>query len=616
MKNYLQKLSAILLLVSVLNFASAQILDFDNHMDIVLPKSKMTVKLYAAATSVPGQKSNNYYYLPCNLRLSTIGGKPAFLLLNYLSDKKLSGAIMSGMVEWGLTAEQEKELIEEVKKKNRNAKIMGAAFVKAMENGEGEGKANSTFTVVSATGENVQTGPIVTAPGVATPFKATFNGDNAAIFSETVTNRKLPLADLSMYMGFHFFTRVVGVKGKIIVDYEQLYKKSQQFKQSSSWKYKLIGPNSVNVSSSKAFLDSLYEKFGVRIIIDDNTALADPEKGKIIIQSFLDLFTQKIGAKPEEQLDFGTLRRPTDSLMVPNRDRYSIDLNTMENYRTKKKETYNIDYRVTVPMTYYIGANLKNWAPSINSCTDCIPAALIIKTIDDKIGVFQIKIEDDISSLISTGAVSLVSTSFVGKSKSGNKIFDKANLTDETFNYVKTASKGNEPFTVKMQIKVKGEKLSEPVELKNTDGFVSAGLGDFNLKWRQLDIEVSDAEMLKDSGYIKAMVIVEYKLFKAWKRKVFEVKFDEPTDYYLATDNESPILVSTMYLNKYSNRNILTKREEDPAIVVVSSAPFEGEGESLNAAKRFINEKIKPITGTSTVIGDAATAIEEFLLKR
>ena len=60
--------------------------------------------------------TGEYYYLPANLRLSKrTDSTPEFLFLKYTTEETVEaggvqGALMHFLMEWGLTADQEKEL--------------------------------------------------------------------------------------------------------------------------------------------------------------------------------------------------------------------------------------------------------------------------------------------------------------------------------------------------------------------------------------------------------------------------------------------------------------------------------------------------------------------------
>lgn len=613
-----------LFLTAMLN---AQILDFNKRVDVVLPQSKLNVVMYAQASSSPNSKS--YFYLPCNLRLSVNNdGKPKFLLLNYITDNKVSGAIMHGSIEWGLTKEQEREAERELQRKVPGAKLQGAAFVKA-EGAAAEGTGMANFSVVSAYAGEVQTGPVVTMPGAPTPFKANFEDyTKATIFTETVKNKKLPAADLSMYMGFKYFVKVEGIKGTITVDYEKLYKALDSLNQSASWstkkKWLLFFPYRVkdtyNVQKSKVFLDEINETYGVKITIDDNSAIANlqPELSSKIIEIFTNAAMNRIGAKPEDEFNVGNFRRPTDSLIIPSHEKYSVSSTTLQQLRVKKKETFTLNYNVTVPMVYFTGANLKDWEGVLNSCTDCIPEPLVIKNIDDKIGSFQILLDDDLANTISSGLVTMTSVEYQSQTKSGSNIFTKEGLAPVAFNYVRTTRSVNDPFTIKMKIQPRGGEVMISTPQTNRDGIVAVSLSDFKLAIQDITTSTVSPELLEETGFVKSFIIAEYKLNGKWKRRTFTVKYNEDVQLTLLADSDSKIFTRVLHVNKNSKKNILTERQDFDLqpVVLVDVSEYISE-EAIEAAHaRFLAQKpsIKP--GVIDIPASETSELDRFLQSR
>ncbi|MBK9492496.1 MAG: hypothetical protein IPO07_29655 [Haliscomenobacter sp.] len=88
------------------NLSYAQLLNYDNKVDLVLSDGTNLV-LYGAEG-----KPNEYYYLPVNLRLSQRpDGVPEFLFMKYTTEQRadaggVQGAIMHFLMEWGLTPAQ------------------------------------------------------------------------------------------------------------------------------------------------------------------------------------------------------------------------------------------------------------------------------------------------------------------------------------------------------------------------------------------------------------------------------------------------------------------------------------------------------------------------------
>jgi len=123
----MKKLLFISILVLLKAGLFAQILDVNERLSLKLSDGQM-LELYKARNSAA------YYYLPANLRLSEVDGKPEFSFLSYDEDGdgKAEGAIMHLLLSWGLEKEQEAEAIELLKEaKGEQAMIWGAVSIQA-----------------------------------------------------------------------------------------------------------------------------------------------------------------------------------------------------------------------------------------------------------------------------------------------------------------------------------------------------------------------------------------------------------------------------------------------------------------------------------------------------
>src|SRR6186713_2560141 len=103
-----------------------QVLDSENKIGITLSDGIQVVaygRANTASSSSYDKFSNEYYYLPTNLRLSKKDdGTPEFIFVKYTTEENeaaggVQGALMHFLMEWGLTPDQEKELQQKIKEK-------------------------------------------------------------------------------------------------------------------------------------------------------------------------------------------------------------------------------------------------------------------------------------------------------------------------------------------------------------------------------------------------------------------------------------------------------------------------------------------------------------------
>ena len=112
-------LTSLFCLVSTTN--NAQELDANNRLTIALSDGTK-VNLVGKAMPMNSETvSNDYYYLPTNLRIAQKpDGTPAFLFVKFTTEKDaasggVQGAIIHFLMEWGLTDAQRKEADKKLK---------------------------------------------------------------------------------------------------------------------------------------------------------------------------------------------------------------------------------------------------------------------------------------------------------------------------------------------------------------------------------------------------------------------------------------------------------------------------------------------------------------------
>ncbi len=100
----------------------SQSLDADNRVSVTL-NDGTEVTLLGKANTRSNAPSGEYYYLPVGLRLSRRpDGVPEFLFMKYTTEAEASaggvqGGLLHFLMQWGLTARQETELLNKLKEK-------------------------------------------------------------------------------------------------------------------------------------------------------------------------------------------------------------------------------------------------------------------------------------------------------------------------------------------------------------------------------------------------------------------------------------------------------------------------------------------------------------------
>ena len=211
--------------------ASAVVLDDTNRITIQLQDGTQVI-LLGEAIALSTERSNRYYYLPVNLRLSKRpDGTPEFLFLKFTSEKSaaqggIGGGLMHFLMEWGLTPPQEEELRATLKA--RKAELIGAAPLD--EAGEG-----GSFQIVSATLSDkgmatalVTSGKAPLLPGGKAAAASRLTADGAQLLAATFEKTK-SITDVSIALNYGYQTLMPAARGVVTVDWSKLVRERDSF---------------------------------------------------------------------------------------------------------------------------------------------------------------------------------------------------------------------------------------------------------------------------------------------------------------------------------------------------------------------------------------------------
>lgn len=414
MKSLIHSLTLLLAIAASPTSSSAQICDYQNKVEVIL-NSGLKVIMYGRAASLSDKFSGEYYYLPVNLNLGKKpDGTPEFLFLKYTTDERADqggtqGAIMHFLMEWGLTAEQEKEAQEKLKEKLKkmggkftgimNPKIMGPIDVSSAENG--------SFRVISATlsddkTKTITSGRAPTLPGAKVAVATKMDKNSAQLMAATLEKNR-SIADLSLEMSFKYNVLFPAVEGRIVLDWsrvntvmegfqkgfsaqdEIVYKKYKQYfmfwKIDEWWAPTKTGKKIITETESRWLYQFLCETKAVDIQIDKTiteSALADE-----ITQQFMNLFMESIAdsnSEPsqaddaeESDLPSGMSKEEYQKMLAGGKvARYSFNSTKFKSKTEKKVETYNLKLRVAIPMYCTLTGNLGSWYDGVKHNKKCV----------------------------------------------------------------------------------------------------------------------------------------------------------------------------------------------------------------------------------------------------
>jgi hypothetical protein len=392
------------------NTLHAQVLDSENKVSITL-KDNTTVILYGRANTVSSGAayatfSNEYYYLPCNLRLSTKkdGKTPEFLFMKYTSDEKadaggVQGALMHFLMVWGLTQAQIveaegllKSRLQELAnnpgpnnkfKAIKNPKIVGPVDLKS--------DVPESFRIISGTLSNKQftpnlitTGRAATLPGSKMAVAAVLDKNGAQLLAATFEKTR-SITDVSLDLRFQYEVLTPAVEGKITVNWESIDSMYQKFKRDYKHKdkdddelpkYNSLRDDIITDSTKEELYHLLQESRAVEIKLDvlkPNDPVAQ-EVTKAFMDYFLSSVTTREFNKAGEGDKFKVKDYKTDDEYQPPIDLYEYHVNR-ERLQYKKKsgsETFDLKLRIPTVKDATLTENLASWYDGVKNNKACV----------------------------------------------------------------------------------------------------------------------------------------------------------------------------------------------------------------------------------------------------
>jgi len=392
---------AVMLLIGLAAAAFAVVLDDENRRTVVLD-SGLQVQLIGEAVSVPGKKSNKYYYLPVNLRLSRRpDNTPEFLFLKYVTEKRdgVNGALLHFLMEYGLSPQQEEELRAKLKRQNNQAELMGAVPMEA----EGEG---GSFDIVSGTLKDKNVTPVVATsgkapllPGGKAAAAARMTGEGAQMLAATLEKTR-SIADASIVLNYSYSVMVPAVKAHIEIDWAKLEMEHNQLRDEYKRKKTdrtsnvscfifCFGSETQNYEYTRDEVQSMYsflqEKKIVRVVFDEFVPATDERLAKVreaFFQYFLNTLTQ-----PAQQEAPPAASSSANSPQGGQRTEVKPDLNTTTGYKftqsalrtkvSKKFERLELNYRMTMRKPLQIIGNLTSWYDGARDNKNCVASVYL-----------------------------------------------------------------------------------------------------------------------------------------------------------------------------------------------------------------------------------------------
>lgn len=380
---------------------SGQILDSENKITLTL-KDGTPVTLYGQAVSLSDSLSKNYYYLPCNLRLSQKkDGTPEFLFLKFTTEEKegdgaVQGALLHMLMQYGLTPKQEQELSGILKSKYNDGVLKGMADVEP--DGENSVRViSATLSSSKMTQTLVFSGTAPTMPGSKIALAAMLDKNAAQLLAATFEKTR-SITDLSMTLSFNYNVRYPAARGYVkeywhrvdsmhLIDsasYSETDEKDYGEKTLNGFVGALVGgpigaaigwfasgdEDHFSYDEMRKFYRHLEEKDVIEVRFEEN--LADERIDKIreaFFQHFLNSFTEKDASAPPRQAGDKEREGIPD---IKQGDSYKFRREIMEVVKEKRTRFFNMNYALAVKRSHQLTENLASWYDGVKNNSRCV----------------------------------------------------------------------------------------------------------------------------------------------------------------------------------------------------------------------------------------------------
>ncbi len=386
----------------------SQVLDSENKVGITLSDGTQVIcygKANTLSSGASSKPSNEYYYLPVNLRLSARpDGTPEFLFVKYTTEETVAaggvqGALMHFLMEWGLTPAQETELQQKIKQKlsTRRAsstrfkfnfgrkitpKVMGPATMKSDVQGETFRIISGTLTNEKFTPNLVTTGRAPIVPGSKIAVAAIMEKNGAQLLASTFEKTR-SITDVSLDLRFQYEVLTPAVEGLITVNWSEIYTFYESYRREyvhrdtddeTLPKHNDLGDDQITDKELSVLIENMISRKYVNIQIDQ--LQADNELTKEITQMFMEYFVQSVADKEYYQPAEGTARdplKPADPYQ-PDEDLYMYTFNStrFESKVRKGTERYNLKVRIPVVREHSLTENLASWYDGVKHNKRCV----------------------------------------------------------------------------------------------------------------------------------------------------------------------------------------------------------------------------------------------------
>lgn len=587
--------SALFLTLFYTNSTFAQLLNYDNKVDLVLSDGTNLV-LYGADA-----KPNEYYYLPVNLRLAKRpDGVPEFLFLKYTTEQRadaggVQGAIMHFLMEWGLTPEQLADAQKKIealfgygtRRVYYGKSAKGVAVYKNLANSKDKPlikgavelqiEKENSFKIVSAIMEDktmtksiVSSGKAPLIPGGKVAAAASFDKNGAQLMASTFEKSR-SIADLSIALNYKYKLMAPAIEGSIMIYWDKFYQFMQEKGHDYSYHYYHCGDcevdgkeyDSYSTESSKySGWDNITEELRKRKIVEVKIDQKDIDNpiSKDVVDYFMQSFMESISDEGEEK----AVNEPAsagDSTPTKFSSSYSVNMNKLRK-RTESGYTYiSLKYRAPIMREVQLVGNMASWYDGVKNNPKCVSSVNLNDPFfqhRDINFIVDLESEDIFSKEINYATVNVQK-----KRSSGNPFAEQVTIDRDylkqkgikaTMTYARGEDKNSEAYEYKVQWSTRGGYLypSNPTWQKGDWQGVTLAAP---VSPRTIQFE-GNLEELKAAGFTRATLQVRYYKFGR------EVETNIP----LTVSKNESLVEQTIFTDKdtrgYAYRIILNHKDK------------------------------------------------------
>ncbi len=363
--------------------AHAVVLDDENRLTVTLGDNT-PVTLLGVAGATPGAKTHQFYYLPVNLRLARRpDGVPEFLFLKFTTEQRadaggVNGGLMHFLMEWGLTAEQEAEVRDRLKKLDPNGELLGAVPMEA----DGEG---GTFQVISGTlNDGKMSSALATSgraplvPGGRAAAAARLTAEGAQLLAASFEKQR-SIADVSIGLNFGYTVLAPAVRASMTVDWSRIakegttldaeYKRTRTGTSCGFWS--CSGIYSYSYQEVKNQFDFLLEKKAITLQFDE---LVSDERVAKVREAFLQMFLASVAEPAPAAAPPPAAAGEDKGPDIRHGSGYTFKQSVIKSSEQRGSRTIRLDSRIALKKPYTLVGNLGRWYDGVRDNPNCVAA--------------------------------------------------------------------------------------------------------------------------------------------------------------------------------------------------------------------------------------------------